>query len=442
MIDEYTQKCLETIFDNFPEFNQKDFINFASEDDPEDKKYKTPSKRELILWYRERVKKDIGKQITKQRNYRIQSYKVVAVPGSYQMDLVFFYSDLPWLLIIHVPSRYAWLYPLLSKSKDEIYTYFKMWYYQNQKDQIEENERFVNTLTTDQESAFMSHKMMKFYKDHGIKYYVKDTSEHYPLVILDSAVRKLKRMLVANVDKDPFFDDIKIKFNNRSQVGKYIEKLDKIVIKTRKQYNRKRMKSLHWLSPIEVLYSEDYQNLEYKMDTDYNEIMKKVNDKEQNIKIGDYVRVKKRRLNKYEKARYFSDEVFRVIAKYRYSYQIGYIDEKTGEKIEVSPVSDFRYKPHELQKVSKDTKRSIANQLFSQLQKHKELIKQIHRSSRRSSSKSQCNQNSQAYAVTNKKLKSSFKTPTTVSTHSSFGKKNGRSSRNIKSNKSNDYVYY
>lgn len=430
MIDKYTQKCLEQIFKQFREFNQTEFVEFASEEDPDNPEYNPPTKKELIAWYKNRTMSDPSKQITKKRNMRIKKYRVASIPGSYQMDLVFFFADLPWLMIIHVPSRYVWLFRLQNKSTDEVFSCLRDWYYQDQPEKerkTEEYERFVNTITTDQESAFMSEKVQKFCKDHGIKYYIKDTTEHYPLFVLDSAVRKIKDLLRLNLSDDSYLSKLKINFDNKKQVLKYIDRLDNLVIKSMIQYNRKPInKHLRGFWPVEVLYGEDFQNYLYKRDSKYNRKVKDNNDYEQPLEVGDYVRIKQRKINAFQKARFFSDDIYRILAKYRFSYKVGFIDDETGEKIEVFPVSAYRFKPHELLKVKSDSGNIGIQDALSDIKKHKKQVK---------------NKASTKVVKPLSSTKQFFKRPNTVvSTRST----SSRSNRNITStlNKNKDYQYY
>lgn len=420
-MNNHTLKILDKLYKEYSYLGQKLFIELVSEKNPKDSKYQPGTKKELLEWYRNKKSKDPGKQIVAKRDTRIKNYKIQAIPGSYQMDLVFFYLDIPWLMIIHVPSRYVWIWKLKNKTTSEVYKYLVNWFYQNQKKHTLENERFVGTLTSDQESAMMSKRIQDFCENHGIKYYIKDSTEHYPLLILDSAVRKIKDLFnynLSNVEKN---SNTNIEDLSEAEIISNIKLLDSLVLKSVFQYNSKPMRSLNGLMPAEANTDIDYQNYAYRRDSKHNAKIKQHNDKIVNLKVGDYVRVKERKTDKIQKARYYSDKVYRIIAKFQYSYQVGLIDDKTGEKIEISPISSYRFKPYELLKVAKSTKNSNRSIFLSHLKQNKQNIR--------------TNILKDDTFHIQKKLNQSVKPPSKSSL-------SVRSKRLIKSTKSKDFVYF
>lgn len=267
----------------------------------------------------------------------------------------------------------------------------------------------------------MSKQIQSFCEAHGIRYYIKDTTEHYPLLVLDSAVRKIKDLFNYNLSNVENISSNNIEDLSEKEIKSHIKLLDSLVKESVIQYNSKPMKTLNGRMPAEASIDVDFQNYLYHRDSKYNNKIKQHNDKIVDLNVGDYVRVKERRKDKIQKARYYSDEVYRIIAKFQYSYQVGLIDEKTGKKIEVSPISEYRFKPYELLKVDKSSKNINRSKYLTNLKQNKRNIRTNILNDDTYHIKTKLNQEAK---------------PPSKSLLSVLGK------RVIKSNKSKDFVYY
>lgn len=345
---------LEKLYKQFKFLGKRKFVELATEEGDDDD-FKPVTKKQAIEFWDNKDKTNVGHQIVKSNPKKSEIYKITSIPGSYEMDIVFFVSNRPWLFIIHVPSRYVWCYNIRNKSSNSIFPIFKNWYYQEQEEQTVENERFVNTILSDQERGFVYNDVINFCADHDIRYIIKDVTEHHVLAVLDTAVRTIKRILY-KILSDSDEDENTIN----------ITKLNDMIIQSVKEYNIKPHSALYYFSPVEVFYNEDLQNKFYEYDEYLNNYKIEKNKKQFNFKIGDYVRFKERKTNKIDKARYWSDKVYRIIGVFRFSYQLGDMD-KDGNKIEIPKISDDRYKPYELQKVDSSSKESHNRAIFNML---------------------------------------------------------------------------
>lgn len=117
-----------------------------------------------------------------------------------------------------------------------------------------------------------------------------------------------------------------------------------------KDYNNKPHPSLHGYTPNEVYHSPILQNRVLVESIDRNVDNEFKLYPNQRFRIGDWVRYQERR-RPNDKLNFWSDQVYKIINKYRFSYQLGNIDDTPTD------ISKYRFKHYELQLVQRATDR-------------------------------------------------------------------------------------
>ena len=123
--------------------------------------------------------------------------KINAEPQSWQMDITFFNQYAKYnkgytaiLTIININSRYAYGYPIKTKSVNEIYTNIQKFL---------EEEQKVKNIYTDNGKEFNNNKLKQLYKDKNINYFFFNKSEaHQNNLAIVEAFNKRIRNLIDN----------------------------------------------------------------------------------------------------------------------------------------------------------------------------------------------------------------------------------------------------
>lgn len=375
------QNKINDLYKNFGYLSKSDFINFAIQE--LSSKYLKP---DISKTAKELVESKPDYQIAVKKRVNIK-YEIEKLPGSYQIDIIFFNNtNLPFLFIIDVVSRKVWIFYVKSKKEETVFPVFEDWFYQGLAHK-EENTRFVGSVLSDQESSIIyGKKFLDLFNKYNIRFIMKDTTEHNIMKILDSAVRTIKNMFYRYINT--FSEDEFDKLNNLKGLIKIV---DTVVL----YYNSKPHSSLNRYTPNEVYLDFDLQDKFYKESKKRNRLKRL---KDINLNKNDYVRVRERRNNKLDKSRYFSDKVYVIDKKTPYSYSVKNIDGSIPNEYNPKNLGSFKFKPYELRKITNPVKTNGRFRLSK--------IKSIHSNS--SENNSNNNDDDENYVINNNAKKSIF----------------------------------
>lgn len=310
-----------------------------------------------------------GRQIV-DFNYRNDHpFASIKKPGYFQMDIVFFVPQLMHLYIIETNSRKVWVIPILKRDSMHIFAAFESWYYKdNMSDYIDNNtyapirvaKRRVISILTDGEKSFETTPIKELCDRDGIQMWSKAKNEHRIMNILERSVATVKKLLykhLIEIDfESPFFSfnnntqrrEFDMGFRHNQYMSEWIKKFNQEVYNVVQDYNNKPHPSLHGYTPNEVYHSPILQKRVLVESINHNIDNEIKMPEKQKFRIGDLVRFKERRRD-MDKMTFWSDAVYKIINKFRYSYQLG--DAKDGSYI--NGVSNYRFKHYELQLVER-----------------------------------------------------------------------------------------
>ena len=178
---------------------------------------------------------------------------------------------------IDVFSKYVWSFPLKTKTIKEIKTCFEKIF----------KERKPKYIWSDQESAFFSKEMLKFFEDNNVKIY--HTYSNLKAVIIERFNRSLRELMMKEFVK-----------NNNTVWYNILPKLIKI-------YNNRYHHTIK-MKPIDVNKS----NEKYIKNTVYNY---DITNKKPKFKINDLVRISLKRRELFDKPSAnikWSEELFKI----------------------------------------------------------------------------------------------------------------------------------
>ena len=168
------------------------------------------------------------------------------------------------LFIIDVFTRKAYAYPLKNKTiqeiEEKINQHFKI-------------NGYPSYITSDNEKAFVSHKIQQLLKSHGIFHDKVDKGNHKALGVLDRAVLTIKRAIFKH------FTEMK--------TTKYINELDNII----NAYNETPHNSILDMTPNEV--AKNKANTEAIQIINHRKFREMKTGSGPKFKVGDIVRVEK-----------------------------------------------------------------------------------------------------------------------------------------------------
>ena len=107
-------------------------------------------------------------------------------PGCYQFDTLIQSrkAAIPYfLIIININTRKAYSYPMMNKGKDEVLNALKKFV-----DSVDE----VNTMTSDQDKAYINDNIIDFFNQHDIDYITTEDNNHNILGIINRFIRTLR----------------------------------------------------------------------------------------------------------------------------------------------------------------------------------------------------------------------------------------------------------
>ena len=140
------------------------------------------SKEEVKRFFKENVMKD--KYRIDNKNFYLPIYGKTF--GCYQFDTLVQSrtATVPaFLITININSRKAYAYPMMNKGKDEVLKAFNKFI---------RAVPDIKTLTSDQDSAYLSNSLIDFFKEHNIDYITTEDNNHNILGIINRFIRTIR----------------------------------------------------------------------------------------------------------------------------------------------------------------------------------------------------------------------------------------------------------
>lgn len=174
---------------------------------------------------------------------------IVGIPGSYQMDLIFFpafkrknsgYDTA--LILVNINSRYAYGRPLKGKSQAVVNEAMREIIAQSQKD-----NRDIKLLESDNGSEFVSKSLQAILKSHNIEHRTAQVADHNFLGKIDRFSRTIKAMVskyMTTYDNPRWvdaFQDLITNYNNTENRATNLAP-DEITVDEEKRINDKARK--------------------------------------------------------------------------------------------------------------------------------------------------------------------------------------------------------
>ena len=126
------------------------------------------------------------KKVTVNHIYEIHSYDLVDMQKCFRVNKGYKYI----FTNIDIFSKYAWAFPLKTKTVKEIKSCFQKIF----------KERKPSYIWSDHESAFFSKEMLQFFKDNNIKIYY--THSHLKAVIIERFNKSLIELMMKSFVKN------------------------------------------------------------------------------------------------------------------------------------------------------------------------------------------------------------------------------------------------
>lgn len=345
-IDQY-RKYLDNLYKEYYYLNEKQFIKLSQEAVNGINDVAPP-----IDVVREYLKRQPGKQIVDFKYPKDLPFASIKKPGYFQMDLVFFIPQLIHLYLIEMNSRKVWTIPIVNKEQSTIMNAFTASYFKT--DETGEHvisKRNIISILSDLESGF-GNQFKEFCDKEGIQLFKKNTNEHRIEGLLDRSVSVVKKLLykhLVDIDFQPPGYQANIDAGDRRMLQpgmeSWIADFNRQIQIVIHDYNNKPNGSLRDYTPNEVYNSPILQKRILVDSVKYNtnnDLKLKVH-----FAVGDLARFKERR-RAVDKDTYWSDRVYMIIKKNRYTFVLGNQDGSYNKDL-----ARFKFKHYELQLVSK-----------------------------------------------------------------------------------------
>lgn len=143
------------------------------------------------------------KEITKKPPPRRVFHAIIGQKGDYQADILFpKYGETDYyrrlndgmsciLILVEVPTRFAYCLPLRNKGADEVFSTFSM-----AVNHLAEKGIDMHNVTTDDGAEFVNKQFESLLMSNGIEHWVKEVGDRYSLGIVDRACRTVKEWML------------------------------------------------------------------------------------------------------------------------------------------------------------------------------------------------------------------------------------------------------
>ena len=216
---------------------------------------------------------------------------IVGIPGSYQMDLIFFPAfkrqnsgyDAA-LILLNINSRYAYGRPLKGKSQAVVNEAMRDILAQSKKE-----NRDIKRLESDNGSEFVSKSFQDLLKSHGIEHRTAQVGDHNFLVKIDRFSRTIKAIVSRYMTT----------YNN----PRWVDVFQKII----ENYNETENRAID-LTPKEVT-TEQENLINRRVRKQYNQ---QLNNLKNTLKVGDSVRIPASKAKFEKEGQTYSETVYHV----------------------------------------------------------------------------------------------------------------------------------
>lgn len=217
------------------------------------------------------------KQVARKPPAKRVFHPIIGKRGDYQIDIMFLkYSDSVQykrindnntciLLMVEVPTRYAYCTPMKSKEKHNVIDAFN-----ESVNTIHEDQQEIKRITSDDGREFNNKEWDSMIAESGIQQFVKEPGDRYSLGIVDRLCRTLKEWI----------EEWQILNENLSWVDALPEILER--------YNAHQIRTLK-ASPARLRMNQELlDETRYNIEDQYEKAIEKFRE----FKIGDLVRVR------------------------------------------------------------------------------------------------------------------------------------------------------
>lgn len=145
---------------------------------------------------------------------------------SYQFDTMFIEGIKPYLVFININTRKAYVYKLSNKGSNAIKTAMEKFF---------SDVKNVKTLTSDQDSSYLSDVVLTYLKSKNINYRTTEDNNHHVLGIINRFIRTIRDL---NVNEENIFKIVD-EYNNTPHKGIFEKSPNEITDEDENEYIRK-----------------------------------------------------------------------------------------------------------------------------------------------------------------------------------------------------------
>lgn len=213
-------KSLDELFKHYPWKTPSKFIPLAN-------RYGFKNDKEIKLFLKNKAPHDSNVKIDSKNYLPIYSKN----GNSYQFDTLIQKKSNPFLIIININTRKAYAYEMKNKGTSEV---------KNALTKFLSNHNVIS-MTSDQDSAYLSNEILSFLKSNNINYKTTTDNNHNVLGIINRFMRTLRDLNNETIFTNELMQDLISEYNNSPHHGinnktpnqmneeeeqKYIEQMD------------------------------------------------------------------------------------------------------------------------------------------------------------------------------------------------------------------------
>ena len=124
-----------------------------------------------------------SKTFIRRYNKQLMGNKFSAIDGFYQMDIYFDHKK-PYLLFVNVNTRFASIYPLISKSATAVLEKLALF----------NEQHHPNVIECDDDKSFKSHEVLIYLRSQGIMLHISLNQLHSDLCIINALSKRLNTL--------------------------------------------------------------------------------------------------------------------------------------------------------------------------------------------------------------------------------------------------------